>query len=92
MKNVYEEIESSILEKRPVELTDKFVLLEADSPTGNAYKVTNTTYSFENKIYYPWIQYQHRYGTEGWFVVGSVTPSNYSSGIISMFKKENRCN
>ena len=90
MTYVYEEIESSILEKRPVELTDKFALLEADSPSGKAYKVTNTAYSFEGEIYYPWIQYQHRYGTEGWFVVGSVTSNNYSSGIVSMFKKENR--
>ena len=92
MTCIYEEIESSILEKRPVESTDKFALLEADSPTGKVYKITNATYSFKNEIYYPWIQYQHRYGTEGWFVVGSVTSNNYSSGIVSMFKKDNRCN
>lgn len=91
MTNVYEEIESSIMEKRPIKLTDDFVLLEADSPTGKVYKVTNTAYSFEDEVYYPWIQYRHRYGTEGWFVVGSVTTNNYSSGIINMFKKENRC-
>lgn len=92
MTCIYEEIESSILEKRPIELTNKFTLLEADSPAGKAYKITNAMYSFENKIYFPWIQYQHRYGTEGWFVVGSVTINNYGSGIISMFKKDNRCN
>lgn len=92
MTNVYEEIESSIMEKRPIKLTDDFVLLEADSPNGKAFKITNTTYSFEGEIYYPWIQYQHRCGTEGWFVVGSVTINNYSSGIVSMFKKDNRCN
>ena len=92
MKCVYEEIESSILEKRPVELKDKFILLEADCPTGKAYKITNTAYSFDGQVYYPWIQYQHHYDTKGWFVVGSVTINNYSSGIISMFKKENRCN
>lgn len=87
---LYEEIENSVANTTPVTLTDDFVLKEAESSTGKVYIVENTLYDYEDEVYRPWLQYRHRNGVGGWYVVGSVDFNNYSSGILKMFKKENR--
>lgn len=93
IQTLYKAIEEAVREKKPVKILDGIILKTGYAPTGTTFTIPGLYWMDEERnIYEAWMQIEYRQSDifPGLYVLGSRTPGGLSSGITSMFRKENR--
>lgn len=92
-EQLYEAIEEAVREKKQVSIPNGILLKTGYAPTGTTFTIPELYWMDEERnIYEAWMQIEYRHADmfPGLYVSGSRTPDGLSSGITSMFRKENR--
>lgn len=92
-ERLYEVIEEAVREKKQIRIPDGITLKTGYAPTGTTFTIPGLYWMDEERnIYEAWMQIEYRQSDmfPGLYVSGSRTPDGLSSGITSMFNKENR--
>lgn len=90
---VYEAIEEAVREKKQVKIPEGILLKTGYAPTGTTFTISELYWVDEERnIYEAWMQIEYRKSDmlPGLYVSGSRTLDGLSSGITSVFRKENR--
>lgn len=96
LNKLYEMIENAVQEDAPIRFPEGVypVLQVGSAPTGPTFTIPGLLWTDEERnIYQAWLQMEFRSKdllSPGLYVRGSKCPDGKSSGIVSMFKPENR--
>ena len=96
LEKLYDAVETAVQEKKRLQFPENVfpVLQVGIAPTGPTFTIPGLLWmDDERNIYQAWMQIElhgKRADLPGLYVVGTKSPDGFSSGDISMIKKENR--